>query len=92
MPADRNVSARFVAQFLRGQKRLLKLSEVRWVSRVSGFRELSIRALYDRTTEKATLAHYLPEVTALSKLDRVYFLNVLSFRFSTLWMSGWSIR
>ena len=77
LPGKRNVNAKFISQFLAGRKQLLKLSEVRWVNRICGFRELSVKSLYELTTYKDELAHYLPDVTSLSKLDRAYFLNAL---------------
>lgn len=80
LPDRRNINAKFVSQVLSGYKQLLKLSAVKWVGEVPSLKELSVKALFYKTQRKEELNKYLPDTSALSRLDRQYFLNVGSTR------------
>ena len=76
LPLERNVSAKFVKDFIAGRKGLLKINDVKFVVRFFRFQELSLLSImscYPRATEAK---HYLPDINNPWKLDRLYCLNV----------------
>jgi len=76
VPEPRNVTARFLHQVFRGEKRLLRLAEVKWVQRPCAFRELSVSNLYLSSLRGEEATIFLPDFRDPSKLDRMYTINV----------------
>lgn len=78
LPSHKCVTAKFMAQFLRGEKALLKIDEVRWVHKIWAFKELTVQSLMQATDKADKVQRFLPDNQIPSKVDRQYFLNVVN--------------
>ena len=78
MPPDRNVNANFIKEFLAGRKRLLKIQEMRFLSRMFAFKELTIEKMLTNFPQQDQAKLFLPDVNSPDKLDKKYVTNVLS--------------
>ena len=68
----------FLRDVLAGQKKLFKLSEVKWINPPK-YDEISVANLYPRFKGDPNINVYLPSKLAKGKLpDRAYFFNVLN--------------
>lgn len=66
----------FVRQFFQGNKKLLKLAEVRLLGHVPTFPELTVSGLLTELRSPADIMAYIPDGISLPKLDRKYVLTV----------------
>ena len=78
LPPRRNMTARFVQQFLAGQKKLLKAQEVLHVAKVWAFKSCTAARVWELFPEKRAAEPFLPDSQPLAKLDKSYLLNVSS--------------
>jgi len=72
----RNVSAKFLRDFLNGKKMLLKINEVVRVQKVWGFRETTTEKLIESYPDKFNALRYIPDISHYHKLDKEYVCNV----------------
>jgi len=70
MPPIRNVNSRFLKVVFRGDKKLLKKSEVKHVGQYFSFKNLSTKAIVDHFPEKNLALKYIPDTQDISKIDR----------------------
>ena len=81
MPPIRDVKAHFIKEFLAGRKKLFKIEEVRFVSRIFGFKGLTIENLLTNFPQQNLARFYLPDVSSPSKYDKTYVVNVFLLGF-----------
>lgn len=68
----------FLRQILSGEKKLLKISEVKFVN-IPRFDELSVKNLYPRFKNDKLFMQHMPSKFAKGRLpDRAYFFNLLN--------------
>ena len=78
VPPDSCTNKDFLREVLAGHKKLLKMSEVKWINPPK-YDEISVANLYPKFKDDAKVAVYLPTKLAKGKLpDRAYFFNVLN--------------
>ena len=76
LPAKRNLSAKFIGQFLVGQKRLFKIADVNFVGRIWRFKSYTTQRVWSSFPQKVTALYYLPNDVVIQKLDKVYLFSV----------------
>ena len=76
MPPERNINIAFLKDFLSGRKRLIKIGSVNFVSKIYGFKELTVANVFETFPDRTIAKLYLSEVTAFCKFDKQYVLNV----------------
>jgi hypothetical protein len=76
LPPRRNMSARFVSDFLAGDKKLFKLHEIRLVSRVWRFKNCTCKLVWESFPEKELAIADLPDIDQLEKIDKSYLFTV----------------
>ena len=78
VPPDSCTNKDFLRLVLAGQKKLLKLSEVKWINPPK-YDEISVANLYPKFKADENVNVYLPSKLPKGKLpDRSYFFNVLN--------------
>ena len=78
VPPDSCTNKDFLREVLSGQKKLLKLSEVKWIN-TPKYDEISVVNLYPKFKTDANITVYLPSNLPAGKLpDRTYFFNILN--------------
>ena len=76
LPAKRNIGADFLSKFLVGHKKLLKVSEVRFVTRVWKFKSCTSVRVWQLFDDKQLASDYLPDNVSIERMDKTYLLNV----------------
>ena len=78
VPPDSCTNKDFLREVLAGRKKLLKLSEVKWIN-TPKYDEISVVNLYPKFKADPEINVYLPTKLPAGKLvDRTYFFNVLN--------------
>ena len=78
VPRDTSINRDFLKQVLAGEKRLLKIADVKYVT-VPRFDELSVINLHPKFKEDPKFNVYMPDqMTKGKSIDREYFFNVLN--------------
>lgn len=57
------MSALFLKKILKGQKKLLRMTDVRFVKKFISFRELTAKNLIENAPDKHLLKLYLPDIS-----------------------------
>ena len=84
MPPLRNVNSDFMRQVFRGDKRLLRKSEIRTVGKTYCFKNLSTQRVLEKLPDQSLEEKHLPDITNVSKIDRKFVMIVRLKDFKTL--------
>ncbi len=76
MPPRRNVTSKFLREFLNGRKKLFKIREIIRVKKIWSFKESTISKVLNGYPKLNDATYYLPEINNLQKLDKEYTFNV----------------
>lgn len=76
MPPIRNVNAQFLKQVFRGDKKILKKSDMKPLGKIFGFKSLSTERIVNQFPDPVIARQYLPDLNDYSKLDRTFVLTV----------------
>lgn len=78
LPPMDNVNRDYLRLILKGEKKLLKMDQVKMVH-VPKYDELSVKGIYAQVSEDPELQAHLPDLGESSKaVDRQYFFNVVN--------------
>ena len=77
LPPDPMLNKDFLRKILIEEKKLLSLSEVKWIE-VPKFDEISVKALWPTMQEDDSMMEYFPSQLPKGRLpDRSYFFNIM---------------
>ncbi len=77
-PSPREFTKEFGQNVLALRKRLLKLSEVRWVYYIPKYRELKVERIWRQFRDQVGVRKYFPNYTEIGFPSRAYFFNVMN--------------
>ena len=77
MHCERTIDSAFLKAFFAGHKRFLKITEINFIKKIYGFKELSSKALLQQFPQPQVAFQYLPEYNDPAKIDKGHFMNVL---------------
>ena len=77
MHCERTINSAFLKAFFAGHKRLLKITQINFITKTYGFKELSSKALLQQFPQPQMAFQYLPEYSDPAKIDKGYLMNVL---------------
>jgi len=61
LPCPRECTANYLKAVLRGQKKVFKNEEIRWIGNIPKFSELATSKIYDMVKTEKKINDYLPE-------------------------------
>ncbi len=65
----------FLRQVFKEDKKLLKKAEIKPIGKMYGFKNLSTHRILELFPDRALAEKYLPDISAISKLDRGFVLT-----------------